>query len=137
MYPRSGEVNPERLKKAMKARRFFLEIFNADCPKIAIENPVPLKIVNLPKCTQAIQPYQFGHPYSKQTLLWLKGLPLLESTEILGKYAPYCPSNTSKFAKNGVGGSTGSAHTARVRSLTFPGIAKAMAEQWAGYAYDE
>ena len=70
-------------RKAMEAKAFFMQIMNADCEKIAIENPTPMKLIGLPPCTQAIQPYEFGHPYSKRTCLWLKGLPKLEPTEIL------------------------------------------------------
>lgn len=94
MYPTAGNISQERFAKAMKAKEFFLKILNADCERIAIENPRPLKIVELPKPSQVIQPYQFGHPYSKATCLWLKGLPPLEPTEVLTEYKPYCPSNT-------------------------------------------
>ena len=83
MYLTAGNVNQERLKKALQAKDFFMQFVNADCDKICIENPTPLKIVGLPKESQVIQPYQFGHPYSKRTLLWLKGLPELKPTNIL------------------------------------------------------
>ena len=76
-----------------------------------------------------IQPYQFGHPYSKATCLWLKNLKKLEHTEIINDYKPYLPSNTGAFSRGG-GGSRGVAHDAKTASKTFPGIAKAMAEQW-------
>jgi len=131
MFPHSGQIDSDRFIKAMAAKEFFMAIYNADCEKIAIENPTPLKVVGLPNSSQVIQPYQFGHPYSKRTLLWLKGLPPLESTSVLGSYAPYVASNTSKFAKGG-GGSLGVAKVALDRSKTFLGIAKAMAEQWGG-----
>ncbi len=106
-----------------------MKFMNADCEKICIENPTPLKIVGLPKESQVVQPYQFGHAYSKRTLLWLKGLPKLIPTNILTEYTPYLPSNTSGFAK-GKGGSRGFAHNAKDASKTFIGIARAMAEQW-------
>lgn len=131
MFPHSGQLDHDRFIKAMAAKEFFMAIYNADCEKKAIENPTPLKVVGLPNSSQVIQPYQFGHPYSKRTLLWLKGLPPLESTSVLGSYAPYVASNTSKFAKGG-GGSLGVAKVALDRSKTFPGVAKAMAEQWGG-----
>lgn len=73
----NGEIVPERYQKAMEAKAFFLQFLNADCQRIAVENPTPMKIVDLPPYTQAIQPWQFGHPYSKRTCLWLKGLPKL------------------------------------------------------------
>lgn len=67
----------------MEAKAFFMSFLSADCAKIAVENPTPLKIVELPPYTQAIQPWQFGHPYTKRTCLWLKELPLLVPTEII------------------------------------------------------
>jgi hypothetical protein len=129
MYLTVGNVNQERLEKALQAKDFFMQFMNADCEKICIENPTPLKIVGLPKESQVIQPYQFGHPYSKRTLLWLKGLPELKPTNILTEYTPYLPSNTGGFAR-GKGGSRGVAHNAKDASKTFSGIAQAMAEQW-------
>mgnify|MGYP003302375570 CR=1 FL=1 len=129
MYLTAGNVNQERLEKALQAKEFFMKFMNADCDKICIENPTPLKIVGLPKESQVIQPYHFGHPYSKRTLLWLKGLPELKPTNILTEYTPYLPSNTGGFAR-GKGGSRGVAHNAKDASKTFSGIAQAMAEQW-------
>lgn len=70
-----GEIQPERYAKAMEAKDFFMAFYNADCPRIAIENPVPMRLIGLPPYTQIIQPYEHGHPYSKRTCLWLKGLP--------------------------------------------------------------
>lgn len=129
MYLTAGNVNKERLEKALQAKEFFMQFMNVDCDKICIENPTPLKIVGLPKESQVIQPYQFGHPYSKRTLLWLKGLHELKPTNILTEYTPYLPSNTGGFAR-GKGGSRGVAHNAKDASKTFSGIAQAMAEQW-------
>ncbi len=131
MFPKAGEVSQERLKLAIKAKQFFFKILNADCDKIAVENPVPLKIVGLPQPTQKIQPYEHGHPFSKCTCLWLKGLPKLVPTHIVDDYNPYLPSNTGGFAR-GKGGSRGVAHNAKDASKTFPGVARAMAEQWGG-----
>ena len=133
MYPTAGNISQERLAKAMEAKEFFLKILNADCDRIAIENPRPLKVVELPKPSQVIQPYQFGHPYSKATCLWLKGLPPLEPTEVLTEYKPYCPSNTGGVTRGqsyNKGGAIRAADDCVNRSKTFDGIAKAMAEQW-------
>ena len=133
MYPTAGNISQERLAKAMKAKEFFLKILNADCDRIAIENPRPLKVVDLPKPSQVIQPYQFGHPYSKATCLWLKGLPPLEPTEVLTEYKPYCPSNTGGVTRGqsyNKGGAIRAADDCVNRSKTFDGIARAMAEQW-------
>lgn len=129
MYPTANNIDNERLKLALEAKAFFMKFLNADCERIAVENPVPLKIVGLPVATQKIQPYQFGHPYSKCTCLWLKGLPKLKPTNILSEYKPFLPSNTGGYAK-GRGGSRGVAHNAKEASKTFEGIAEAMAEQW-------
>lgn len=129
MFPKAGQVSQERLAFAMEAKKFFFKILNADCERICVENPRPLKIVGLPVPAQVIQPYQFGHPYSKATCLWLKGLEMLKPTEILTEYKPFLPSNTGAFSRGG-GGSRGVAHDAKAASKTFEGVAKAMAEQW-------
>lgn len=83
MYPRKGQIDKARFQKAMEAKAFFLRFLNADCDRVAIENPRPLKIVELPKEDQRIQPYQFGDPWSKLTYLWLKNLPPLVYTNVL------------------------------------------------------
>ena len=129
MYPVSGQISHDRLEKAMQAKEFFMKFYNADCNRICIENPTPLKVVGLPKESQVIQPYMFGDPYSKRTVLWLSGLPKLKPTNILEDFVPYLPSNTGGFSR-GKGGSRGVAHNAKDASKTFHGIAKAMAEQW-------
>ena len=136
MYPKAGEIDPVRYAEAMKAKRFFMVFYNADCDRIAIENPVPLKCVELPKPTQIVQPYQFDppkkHPYTKATLLWLKNLPKLIPTSPENKpIGTWLPSNTGGYSR-GKGGGRGIAHDPCTASKTFTGIAKAMAEQWAG-----
>lgn len=65
----NGEVVKERYERAMQAKDFFLKFLYAKCPKIAVENPTPMKLIGLPPYTQAIQPYEYGHPYSKRTCL--------------------------------------------------------------------
>jgi hypothetical protein len=129
MYPVAGQISEERLALALDAKIFFMQIANANCNRICIENPRPLKIVQLPPCTQIIQPYEFGHPYSKATCLWLKNLPKLIPTNILDNYTPFLPSNTGAFSRGG-GGSRGVAHNAKDASKTFEGVATAMSEQW-------
>jgi hypothetical protein len=131
MYPKAGQVSQDRLDKAMKAKAFFMAIALAFCDLIAIENPRPLKIVGLPRPSQIIQPYQFGHPFSKATCLWLKNLPPLVPTEVLKEYKPFLPSNTGAYSRGG-GGSRGFAHDAKTAAKTFPGVANAMADQWGG-----
>lgn len=114
--------NEKRYQKGLEAKEFFLKFYNADCPKIAIENPTPSGIYKLPPHSQVIQPYEFGHPTSKRTQLWLKGLPLLQPTNIVEI------NTTTKIAGNWF--NKGGKDRAINRSKTFLGIAKAMATQW-------
>lgn len=128
MYLKAGELNNDRYLKAMVAKDFFMKLLNAPILKIAVENPQPLNIVGLPPATTYVQPYEFGHPYSKKTLLWLKGLQPLMPTHLVAEYKPYLPSNTGG-AKRGQK-ATFKSISQKESSKTFPGIAKAMAEQW-------
>lgn len=126
-----GEIVPERYEKAMEAKEFFMQFYNANCDKICVENPTPLKLVNLPPYTQAIQPWQFGHPYTKRTCLWLKGLPPLVPTEIITEgITPYVNGGTKDA--NGVYKQFKGRdeRNPKTRSKTFEGFASAMAEQW-------
>ena len=119
---KNGEINEERFQKGIEAKLFFEKILNADCPRICIENPVPMKIFNLPMPTQCIQPYYFGIPVSKKTYLWLKGLPLLCPTNVIEP--TYTFSNFPQFQNcNGK-------YRAKARSRTFTEVAEAMAESW-------
>ena len=126
-----GKINKKRYEQGLNGKEFFMELLNAPIPQIAIENPTPLKIYELPKHTQAIQPFEYGHEYSKRTLLWLKNLPPLKPTNIKNNYKPYLPSNTGG-KKHGQKYSFGTARNATESSRTFEGIANAMAEQWGG-----
>lgn len=125
---------------------FFCQFLNADCDRIAIENPVGIiggdyiqkhfpdlaEKYGLPrKPSQKIQPYEYGDPYTKTTCLWLKGLPNLVPTNILEK--PESGWLNQSFTADGrYGGFAANFSGSTQRSKTFPGIAKAMAEQWAG-----
>lgn len=120
-----GTLNLDRYYKGLQAKDFFLQFFTADCPKIAVENPIPNKIYGLPPCSQRIQPWQFGHPLTKCTCLWLRGLPPLAPTDVVQPVDSAMPSSHSE--KNGV-----LKHDSKSRSKTFPGIAAAMADQWGG-----
>lgn len=131
LYPRKGQLNLDRYIKGLEAKDFFLKFLNADCDRIAIENPVHSTIFDMPQYSQEIQPYQFGHPYSKKTRLWLKGLPLLVPTDIISEYTTFLPSCTSRKIKSAYG-SCKRGDDAKNRSKTFPGIARAMADQWVG-----
>ena len=128
-----GTLNQKRYAMGMEAREFFMAFYNADCPKIAVENPVPASVFNLPEYSQVIQPYEFGHPYSKKTCLWLKGLEPLKPTQVIEDHVPFISSGTySKTHDPRYKGASRKGGSAKSRSKTFPGIAKAMAEQWGG-----
>ena len=125
-----GEINSERYQKMLEARDFFLRFLQADCERIAVENPTPMKLCELPPYTQAIQPYEHGHPYSKRTCLWLKGLPILKPTCIIEKHTPYVNGGCEDANGNYRKFQGRRERDPKMRSKTFPGIAKAMAEQW-------
>lgn len=123
---------------------FFNKMLNADCEKICVENPVNIisgkylerwfpdvaKECGFPlKPSQKIQPFEYGHPYIKTTCLWLKNLPLLKPTNILEKPETGWV-NQSITSDGRYGGFNSKFATAKERSKTFEGIAKAMAEQW-------
>lgn len=133
LFPIKGFMSVERYKKGLKAKAFFEEFLNAGCEKIAVENPIPSKIFDLPKYTQIIQPYEHGHPYSKKTCLWLKGLPKLTPTDIITDNIISWVSGGSKDSHRNPRRQSGTKiRDAKTRSKTFPGIAKAMAKQWGG-----
>ena len=127
LYPK-GKLNEERLAKGIKAKEFFMQFYDNDCPRIAIENPIPSKIYGLPPYTQIIQPYMFGHPYSKKTCLWLKGLPKLKPTDIVSENEI----QSTKVAGNWF--NKGGKDRQKNRAKTFDGIARAMVAQWGGIA---
>jgi hypothetical protein len=121
-----GKLNQQRYETGLEAKEFFLALMNAEIPMIAIENPVPSKVFDLPKYTQAIQPYEFGHPFKKKTCLWLKNLPKLNPTSIVEtRESTKIPGNW--FNKGGK-------ERQKERARTFSGIAEAMANQWGVYA---
>lgn len=113
------------------------------CQRVAIENPVGIMSRLYRKPDQIIQPYEYGHPYTKKTCLWLKGLPSLTPTKILerpadgwvnqqmtnGKYTGY-GAKWGTRAEDGKWRRYGDPEVKKERSKTFPGIAAAMAAQW-------
>lgn len=129
---KGGVLNQERYARGLEAKEFFLMFYNAQCDRIAIENPTPSRIYDLPDKTQVINPYQFGHPYTKRTQLWLKGLKPLKPTNIVEPERTWCPSGSYSGKRNDKHRGVFTRDRAKSRSKTFPGIAKAMAEQWAG-----
>ena len=134
LYPKKGQLDMERYKKGLQAKEFFLKFLNADCDRIAVENPVSSSVFEMPKHTQEIQPYQFNddgtHPYTKKTRLWLKGLPILiQTTPDCKPVGPYVPAGTGRKNRERYGAAK-RGEDAKNRAKTFHGIAKAMAEQW-------
>lgn len=127
-------LNLDRYAKGLLAKDFFMRIYQVDCPMIAIENPTPSRIYMLPEISQTIQPWMFGHPFTKRTNLWLKGLPPLVPTDVVTPERTWCPSGS--YSRNHGEQHRGMFTTdrARNRSKTFPGIAKAMATQWGVFA---
>lgn len=126
------KLNEERYKKGLEGKAFFMKFYNANCEKIAIENPTPSRIYELPEKSQVIQPYMFGHPFTKRTQLWLKGLPPLKPTNIVKPERTWCPSGSYSHKHGEQHRGMFTKDRAKNRSKTFEGIAKAMAEQWAG-----
>ena len=127
----SKEQIQYRIEQREKAVDFFKSIYNANCGRIAIENPVGYMNTHFRKPDQIIHPYYFGDPYEKKTCLWLKNLPKLVPTNIVvpeprhyfasGKSFPAWYYESSRYPIK---------DRSKLRSKTFPGIAKAMAEQW-------
>ena len=130
---RYGEKAIQRHKDRKDGVDFFMAFANADCEKIAIENPVGIMSSEWRKPNQIINPWQFGDAFEKKTCLWLKGLPELTHTNIVkipprkkfdsGKSMPSWYAEAWHLPKE---------ERAKLRSKTFPGIAKAMAQQWMG-----
>ena len=134
MKPEFKERFPNRQQQRKDAIEFFLKLFNSPIPKIAVENPVGIMSTVFRKPDQYVHPYFFGDKHSKKTGFWLKGLQKLEPTEMVepemytykdGRKDPMWHVESMKLSPK---------ERARVRSQTFPGIAKAMAHQWAGSA---
>ena len=128
-----GNAARERKARRAEAAEFFMAIANADCDHIAIENPVGYMNTYFRKPDQIIQPWMFGDPFEKKTCLWLKDLPQLQPTQIVmppprqvlssGKTMPKWYSNCGGDRPTN-------------RSKTFPGFARAMAEQYSKYVLD-
>lgn len=130
LYPQKGVLNQERYKQGLEGKEFFMKLFNAPIKYICVENPIPSSVFELPKYSQIIQPYEYGHPFSKKTCLWIKNLPLLKPTNIITENVVSWVSGGSKDSKGNKRKNQGVAYGSFMRSKTFQGIADAMAEQW-------
>ena len=124
------ELQADRVMLGIQSRDLFMQVLWSSIPLICVENPVPSKVFCLPQYTQSIQPYMFGHPYTKKTCLWLKGLPPLKSTNIVKPVATWCPSGSYSHKHGEQHKGMFTTDRAKNRAKTFPGIANAMAEQW-------
>ena len=125
--------HPERLQKGFEAVEFFCQFLNADCEKIVVENPPPMKRFNLPKYNQLVRAYKIGEPHTKAYCLWLKGLQKLKVDETAEKpKAKYqrIHSATGKKKSGSKWYNTGNTNHRKHRSKTPIGLALAMAEQW-------
>lgn len=129
---KNHQLQEDRVIKGILGRDLFMRFWWADIPKICVENPIPSRVFALPKYTQSIQPYQFGHPFTKKTCLWLKGLSPLEPTDVVEPTATWCPSGSYSHKHGEQHKGMFTTDRARNRAKTFPGIAEAMAEQWGG-----
>ncbi len=120
---------PEKIKngKMQKSIDFFMKLYNADIPKICIENPVGIMNTIFRKPDQIIHPHMFGDPYYKRTCLWLKNLPILLPVRVMQPVAYWVSSSFSTKSN------LKALYTdKKKRSKFFPGIAEAMAIQWGG-----
>ena len=127
---RPHPMHPNRKQLQQEALDFVQLLLNAPINRIAVENPISVISTRIKKPTQIIQPYEYGHPTSKSTCLWLKNLKPLEPTDIVepiwinvskGKRMSKFHYDTYKLPKE---------ERSKIRSATFLGIAKAMADQW-------
>ena len=132
-----GEKAKRRKDEREQAIKFFMEFANCKCKRVAIENPIGVISSRWKKPTQIIQPFQFGHKERKATCLWLKNLPPLKPTNIVEpdiiKHASGKTDSRLHFETL----SLPAEERAKIRSKTFEGIAKAMAEQWSEYILKE
>lgn len=127
---RSFVNNPDRWKKRLKAMMFVYKLLNAGINKICLENPVGVITTHIRPPEQYIQPYEYGHKDSKKTGLWLKNLSLLISTNIVEPEWVTAPSGKRMSKTHASNPSTNNPENAKLRSITYQGIANAMADQW-------
>lgn len=113
---RHGKTNWQRYRNLILGRRFFFQCLDAQAPYVAVENPIPLKVANLPKPTCYASPHWYGVKYTKKTCYWLKNLPPLMPEIINPDTKCYVSSSRGKY-----------------RSRTFPQLANAIAKQWSEY----
>lgn len=116
---KNGELQADRYQKLLEARAFFFECLSALADFVAVENPLPMARARLPRPSCYVQPWWYGHKYSKKTLYWLRNLPPLMPTIENPNFKEFVRASRGKY-----------------RSRTFPGVATAMADQWGRYIMD-
>lgn len=127
---RSFVNNPKRWGQRLDAMMFVHKLLNCGIKRICLENPVGVISTHIRKPEQYIQPYEFGHPDSKKTGLWLDGLPPLKPTKIVEPEWVVPPSGKRMSKTHAMSSSTNNPKNAQLRSRTYQGIASAMADQW-------
>jgi hypothetical protein len=137
--PEYAEKYPTRQQDRQDAIEFFMDLYNADIPHIAVENPIGIMSSQFRKADQIIQPWQFGDPFQKSTCLWLKNLPKLNPTLIVDKGEMYefvskkgVKKRQPKWYFDALVGKSPEERQ-KIRNTTFPGIAKAIAQQYSEF----
>lgn len=134
MKDKNGMINASRMQDRLNALEFFGRFLDLDVPFVAIENPIGVASTHFRKPDQIIEPWQFGESFSKKTCLWLKNLPKLTPTNIVDKGEIVTFESGKKMPKWYADfWSLPKEERQKMRSKTFKGIAKAMAEQWGDY----
>lgn len=138
--PEYAERFPNRPQQRKDAIDFFMKLYNAPIPHVAVENPIGIMSKEFRKADQIIQPWQFGDPFQKSTCLWLRDLPILEHTNVVdkGEFVEWTDKKTgrkkrqAKWYMDALNGKSPEERQ-KIRNTTFPGIAKAIAEQYSNY----
>lgn len=133
---RGHQLQPDRIMLGIQARDLFMRFWWSDIPKVVVENPVPSTVFCLPPYSQIIQPYQFGHPVTKKTCLWERGVLPLEPTNVVEPTPGRIITRADGSARRSCWEmDISGADRAKLRSKAFSGIAEAMAQQWGGLAF--
>ena len=114
------KVNRDRLEKMQAAKAFFDVCLKANADFVAVENPLPMALAQLPKPDTFIEPFWFGVKYSKKTLYWLRNLPPIMADASHPSPKCFVPSSRGKY-----------------RSRTFPEVARALAKQWGDFVSEK
>ena len=131
---------PNRAKDREDGANFFMALINAPIKRIAVENPIGIMNSRYRKPDQVVQPYYFGDEASKSTCLWLKNLPPLKKTNVVGTGAWVELSSGKRLPKwysDALVNAKTPEERRNLRSKTFPGFAKAIAEQWSTFILEE